>query len=101
MTFLMLPVIIWSPKCEINKSKLIPYGWTDGQSTESQPRLLHCVNCNVILVSRIYCCENNHRVLAHHPGINQIFVDNDLKMPTPISFMAHNRLYNSTNRVYL
>ena len=83
----MLPVIIWSPleqysnlisnecpKCENCVSRLSPSAWTNGQSTaENQPRLLHCVNFNVLLVSRIYCCENNHRVLGHHPGIIKQF----------------------------
>lgn len=97
-SFLMLPVIIWSPleqyqeyinsecpKCELDtvvtKSKLVPCGWTNSESI--QPRLIHCVNNNVILVSRIYCCENNHRVLGHHPGIIRKFVEHDLKCVVP------------------
>ena len=68
MHFLLLPAILWSPleqysdvitrecpKCKDEgvNSVLYATGWTDGSSTE-QPRLIHCVNSNVILISRIY-----------------------------------------------
>ena len=78
MKFLMLPVILWSPleqyadvvgkmcpKC-IDMglySELLTAGWTDGSHSDNgQPRLLHCVNTNVLLISRIYAC---HHVLQH------------------------------------
>ena len=77
----MLPVIVWTPleqysaftmrqcpKCKLNGDMQFRAGWTDGCSTD-QPRLLHCVNSNVILVSRIYSCSNNHRVLGHNPDL--------------------------------
>ena len=95
----MLPVIIWSPleqyldliskecpKCKLEKSpdsQLVPAGWTNGQSSENQPRLLHCVNSNVILISRIYHCPNNHRVLAHHPDIIRSFTTTNLQCVVP------------------
>ena len=82
----MIPIIIWAPleqhhlsipnqcpKCDNTLSRLIPIGWTNGQSNDNQPRLLYCVNFNVILVSRIYQCDNGHHVLAHHPGIIELF----------------------------
>lgn len=85
----MLPVIIWSPleeysssldiqcpKCELDKlpvTGLSPTGWTNGLSTENQPRLIHCVHVNVLLVSRVYTCGNDHHVLAHHPSIIKHF----------------------------
>ena len=80
----MLPVIIWSPleqfsgfisndcpKCRIDGkcSQLVHSDWTDGHSSDTRPRLLYCVNSNVILVSRIYSCPNEHRVLGHHADI--------------------------------
>lgn len=83
MHFLLLPAILWSPleqysdvitrecpKCKDEgvNSVLYATGWTDGSSTE-QPRLIHCVNSNVILISRIYSCPNQHRVLGHNPDI--------------------------------
>ena len=97
MLYLMLPVIVWSPqeqypdyinnhfpKCEVPDSKLTPSGWTNGQSNENMPRLLHCVSTKVILVSRIYHCErNNHRVLAHHPDIIRSFAARNLLCLVP------------------
>ena len=82
---LMLPIVVWSPleqysgavdgscpKCRSNgqHSQLTAAGWTDGSSTD-QPRLLYCVNTNVVLVSRIYRCTNDHRVLGHNADIIQ------------------------------
>ena len=88
----MLPVIIWSPleqysgcitnqcpKCELDNlpvSRLSPAGWTNGFSSDNQPRLIHCVQGNVILVSRVYRCGKDHRVLAYHPGIIRQFAGN-------------------------
>ena len=96
----MLPVLIWSPleqysnlisnycpKCEDNSidpvSRLVPYGWTNGVSNENQPRLIHCVHFNVILVSRIYRCNNGHRVLAHNPGIIKSFTTGHIRCLLP------------------
>ena len=94
----MLPVIVWSPteqyaglissecpKCGMDRvvSQLSPIDWTDGCCSEKQPRLLHCVNTNVILVSRIYQCPNQHRVLGHHPDILHRFTMNNLQIFIP------------------
>ena len=64
-------------------SQLVPYGWTNGVLNENQPRLIHCVNFNVILVSRIYRCSNDHRVLAHNPGIIKSFSSGHLRCLLP------------------
>ncbi len=94
----MLPVIIWSPleqyaglissecpKCTVDGVSCVitPTGWTDGCSSENQPRLLHCVNSNAILVSRIYQSPNQHRVLAHHPAIIHHFTTSKLQCLVP------------------
>lgn len=94
----MLPVIVWSPikqyaafissecpKCRMDclSSQLIPTDWTDGQCSDYQPRLLHCVNSNVILVSRVYHCPNKHCVLAHHPDIIHCFTRANLHCLVP------------------
>ena len=78
----MLPVIIWSPlqqygdvvkgkcpKCLVTgtNNELMPTGWTDSSNSDHvHPRLLHCVNTNVLLISRIYTCSSQHLVLGHH-----------------------------------
>ena len=94
----MLPVIVWSPieqyaafissecpKCRMDglSSQLIPTDWTDGQYSDYQPRLLHCVNSNVILVSLVYHCPNKHCVLAHHPDIIHCFTRVNLHCLVP------------------
>ena len=61
----------------------MPYGWTNGVLNENQPRLIHCVNFNDILVSRIYRCSNDHRVLAHNPGIIKSFSSGHLRCLLP------------------
>ena len=97
--YLMLPVIIWSPleqysgyinnqcpKCELDNlpvTCLVPFGWTNGHSSENQPRLLHCVHVNVLLVSRVYRCDNDHHVLAHHPSIIKLFTAGNLRCLLP------------------
>ena len=93
----MLPIILWlpleqyshlikreCPKCKVDSvyTELIATGWTDGCTTD-QPRLIHCVNSNVILVSRIYSCPNQHRVLGHHPDFIHQFTSQNLKSILP------------------
>lgn len=94
----MLPVIIWSPleqyngiisrecpKCKMNgfASLLVPTDWTDGQTCQNEPRLLHCVNTNVLLVTRVYTCPSQHRVLGHHPDIISMFDTLNLQCMVP------------------
>ena len=94
----MLPVIVWSPieqyaglitndcpKCRVNgvSACLAPADWTDGYCSNNQPRLIHCVNSNVIIVSRIYYCPHQHRVLGHHPDIIHRFTASNLQCLVP------------------
>lgn len=97
--FLMPPVILWSPfeqyshllspscpKCAAEESsigKLNPCKWTDGHSQDCAPRLLHDVACNVILVSRVYKCSNDHIVVGHHPRIVQQLSEMHLQCVVP------------------
>ena len=99
MKILMLPVIIWSPlqlyadmidqmcpKCAVNgiKSPLTPAGWTDGSNSDhGHPRLLHCINKNVLLVSRVYTCCNQHCVLGHNPDLMRKFNVKNYKVLFP------------------
>ena len=84
----MLPVILWSPieqytqyirnecpKCRMEglSSVLVASGWNSGHSADHQPRLIHCLESNVILVSRVYHCCKGHTVFGHHPGILEAF----------------------------
>ena len=98
MQYLMLHLIVWSlleqyaglissecTKCKMDSvtSQLVPISWTDGQCSENQPRLLHCVHSNVILVSRIYHCPNQHRVFGHHPDVINLFTRTSLQCLVP------------------
>ena len=100
MQFIVLPIILWSPfeqypalkkgcpKCEANgvQSSLSAIGWSDG-SNSNEPRLIHCTNSNVILVSHIYKCPCEHRVyiyiLANHPDILHQFTIQHLESVIP------------------
>ena len=53
-------------------SKVIAVGWTTGGNGTS-PRLIHCVNTNAILISRVYVCSVQHYVLGHHPDMHSEF----------------------------
>ena len=93
---LILPVVIWSPlqqfssciKISVPNVNLIsfpwlnffPADWANGISSENRPRLINCVRVNVILVSRVYCCDK-HRVFAHHPTIINHFAGNFRCLP--------------------
>ena len=72
------------PKCEGNGvcSSLSAIGWTDG-SNSNEPRLIHCINSNVLLVSRIYKCPCGHQVLAHYPDILSQFKRQNLGSVVP------------------
>ena len=70
INFLLIMITLSANWTRLHAAQLTPTGWTNGQSSENQPRLL---NSNVILVSRIYGCPNQHRVLAHHPDILKCF----------------------------
>ena len=37
------------------------------------PQLIHCIHSNVLLVSRIYRCDQNHNVFGHFPDIIKMF----------------------------
>ena len=81
---LIMPnVILWSPceqfplvtfqcpKCSDQnmQASLSPMDWTCGQASPHRlPRLIYCLNMNILLVSRVYGCCNEH-----HPGmLNQL-----------------------------
>ena len=38
--------------------------WTNGKNPRLQPRLIHDVACPILLVSKLYRCENGHREIA-------------------------------------
>ena len=39
--------------------------WNDGSAASREPRTLHSIDNIVLLVSAVYVCENNHRLLSH------------------------------------
>ena len=99
----MLPLILWSPfeqhpvsmlcpKCEPQvqcDSQLNAIDWCDGHSMHRQPRLIHCVHTNILLVSRVYRCKNGHEVLGHHPSIIARFAT--VGCPSLVPFRLYHR----------
>lgn len=83
-------VILWNPYvshsqiftsqitiCEKCQCQLQESYWLDGSSESKQPRILHDMNRLVVLVSAVYSCDNNHRIIAHDERILQIFPSPD------------------------
>ena len=61
------------PKCS-TQSNLTPLGWASGcTGGQGNPRLLHSVHTNTILISRVYVCAYKHSVLGHNPDIINAF----------------------------
>ena len=94
----MLPIIIWSPleqygthieslyncpSCTTTPSQLSPIGWNN--SDGGNPTLIHCVNTNAILISRIYSCPSHHRILGHNPDIINAFTRGGLCSLVPFT----------------
>ena len=72
------------PKClqsassdSLEHNSLAPIAWTNGCNSKYNPRLLHDVNSNVLLLSRIYSCKCGHEVYGHHPKL----IENELVHP--------------------
>ena len=64
------------PSCKEPRTLLRAVRWKDGQTYYDQPRMLFCIQRQVILVSRVYRCSNDHQVLAHDAGILELVADN-------------------------
>ncbi len=90
------PVILWSPqeqipflsffccKCPTDiKQKIEPVDWTCGHRTLRHPRMLYCVNSNVLLISRVYQCSTGHEILGHHPDMLGFITNHDLHSVVP------------------
>ena len=45
--------------------------WRTGQSLSMQPRLLHCIEYNVLLISPIYICEYSHTFSSTDPRLTE------------------------------
>ena len=74
----MPAVIIWNPyliypqiiapgsiKCIECGGSMDEAYWNDGGSASRQPRLLHCIEDIVYLISVTYVCDNRHKLLSH------------------------------------
>lgn len=79
LSYLVPPVLLWSPqeqfklkffcpKC-MHEKCMIPVGWRDGTNDRLIPRRIHGVDSSVLLVGRLYKCENSHVILGYDPGI--------------------------------
>lgn len=60
------------PECSETTSEassshsLTPISWTNGCNPKYTPGLIHNVNSNILLLSRVYNCEYGHEVYGHH-----------------------------------
>ena len=79
-------VLLWNPNIthhDIVKNRLKkciscgqPYSmgfWNDSSVASREPRKLHSMGNIVILVSAVYICDNNHRLLSHDAVIIDCF----------------------------
>ena len=72
------PILTFSPmlslsmddlKCNQCGKKMHVGHWNDGMSQHTQPRLLHDIDECVLLVSAVYVCMEQHKILAHDERI--------------------------------
>ena len=81
--FLQPFIILWNPNITYHEDVLqrcvtcgSPYTmmyWNDGSSAGREPRVIQSMDNIVYLVSAVYVCCNNHRLLAHDPIIQKCF----------------------------
>ena len=77
----------WCPKCsKVMQTPLSPTDWT--YSPSRQPRLIHRINTNILLISRVYQCSTGHVVLGH-PDIKYAKVE-----WSPAFHLASNWIFN-------
>ena len=82
-------ILLWDPNityphfCRETLSRCIHCGlhmreayWNDGSSAATQPRTLHGYEDIVFLVSVVYICDNNHRLLARDERVLQCIPSN-------------------------
>lgn len=84
--FYLPAVLLWNPivthphfviqrlnKCHHCGLPMHEGQWNDGSSSSTQPRILHGIGNVVYLVTAVYSCDNNHRILAHDETLLQCF----------------------------
>lgn len=84
--FYLPAVLLWNPivthphfaiqrlnKCHHCGLPMHEVHWNDGSSSSTQPRILHGIGNVVYLVTAVYSCDNNHRILAHDETLLQCF----------------------------
>ena len=102
---LFLPgIIIWDPllqyfhgslPCPHCGQILKPRCWKDGKDWKhNSPRRLADIEHYVLLVSRVYACRNDHRIISHDPQILKTFEQAEL-----IPFLLLHK-YGITRRLY-
>ena len=102
---LFLPeIIIWDPllqyfqgtlPCPHCGQILKPRCWKDGKDWKhNNPRRLADIEHYVLLVSRVYACRNDHRIISHDPQILKKFEQVEL-----IPFLLLHK-YGITRRLY-
>jgi hypothetical protein len=78
--FLTPTSILWSPleqypaeyhcpKCSVAGVRLRPVRWQCGSNSQAAPRKIHGVDGPIILVGRVYRCNNGHEVLAYNADL--------------------------------
>lgn len=63
-----LHIILHCPKCSTCQN-LWPSGWRDGSTDRLIPRRIHGVECTVLLVGRLYKCQDGHEILGYDPDV--------------------------------
>ena len=84
--FSLPAVIIWNPyiayphifklgsiQCPVCDNSMYEAYWNDGSSTATQPRLIHAMDNVALLVSAVYKCKYQHKLLAHDSSVLQKF----------------------------
>ena len=77
-TYQVPSIILWDPllqlfngvlSCVECGSAMKTRAWKDGRNSHENPRMLYCIEQPVLLVSCVYACTKDHRMVAHDPRI--------------------------------
>ena len=93
------PVIIWNPlqqyriyfprgiKCPICEERLFIRSWNTGKDISTQPRILHDIDCVVLLVGLYYSCPNKHNIISYDPRLLCLILDKT-EIPFSLSWLC-------------
>ena len=90
-------VIIWNPlqqypiyfprgiKCPICEERLFIRSWNTGKDISTQPRILHDIDCVVLLVGLYYSCSNKHNIISYDLRLLCLILDKT-EIPFSLSY---------------